>query len=242
MRIPILLGATALLAAAVDIDIDLAALRPQASALHDAMPAALRAEFDQSCAAITAVAGSDPRTTARRLHIAIGDDHQAAIVLQGVPAEAMRQRIASRRPQANPVALASDVLGVGLAGTPAPTAVPAAGSAPISVHATPSAAPVLPIMRHITSIDATADGHGAVKATVTAPSAADAAAVEARLTALRDHPPRLLPEAARTVLAGLAVQRYDSVVHVAADIPAATRDAWLAQAMRRLAERLPRAD
>lgn len=238
MRIPLLLCSVTLLAAAVDIDVDLAALRPQAATVRAAMPGDLRARFDAAADAVTAASGSDPRLTASRLHVRVGDDRQASLVLAGVPAEALRQRIAAQRPRAMPVVLAADVLAVGLAGAPAPTAMPAVGSAPITVHVTPLPEPHLPIMQHVSAIDATADGRGSVKAMVTAPSAADAEAVESRLTGLRDHPPFLLPAAARTVLAGMAVQRYDSVVHVAFVIPETVRQAWMGQAMQRLATRL----
>jgi hypothetical protein len=238
MRIPLLLCSVTLLAAAVDVDIDLAALRPQAAAVHAAMPRDLQARFDEAADAITASTGSDPRLTARRLHLSIGDDRQASVVLAGVPAEALCQRIAERWPQATPVVLAADVLGVGLAGAPAPAAIPPADGAPIALHCTPLAAPWLPIMRHVSAVDATADGHGAVKARITSPSTADAVAVEERLVGLRDHPPFLLPPAARTVLAGMAVQRYDSVVHVAIDIPDPVRQAWMHRVMQRLSTRL----
>lgn len=242
MRIPILICTVSLAAAAVDLDINLAALRDQAPALRAAMPAVLRTRFDAAAEAVRSESGTDPRTSAQRLHLSLDDDRRTGLVLIGVPAEALRQRIVAQRPQANPVVLAADILAVGLAGAPVPRAVPPSGSFAVTLHATPMPDPALPIMRHITALDASADGAGHIRATVSTPSADDAIAVEARLAALRDHPPFLLPAAARAVLSGIGVQRYDSVVHVAVDIPEATRQTWLRLACERIAARMGQAD
>jgi hypothetical protein len=242
MRLIPLLCATSLLAAAVDVDIDLAALRSDAPVVRAAMPDTMRERFDATLAELQRDTGQDPRADIRRLHLTLGDSGDASVVLVGVPAALVQQRIASTHPRAKPLVLADDVLAVGLAGAPAPTAVPSAGASAITLHCTPRPEPVLPIMRHLSAIDANSDGAGHIKATLSAPSTADAIVVEERITALRDHPPLLLPPALRSIIAGIGVQRYDSVVQVAVDIPAETRQAWLRVATQRLAARMAQAD
>lgn len=235
--IPLLIAAGTA-AAAVDLDLDLAALRPQAAAMRALMPEALRQRLDAGAAGIAAETGRDPRATATRLHLSLDDAGRAGAVVVGVPAEPLARRIAARRPQASPVALADDVLAVGLAGAPAPTAVPPAGSAAISLHATPAPSPRLPIMRLLSAIDAHSDGDGRIRATLTAHGADAAEQVEARLLQLRSGPAAHLPLVGAAV-AGMGVQRYGSVVHVAIDLTPEDRAQLLQLALERIAERMP---